>query len=66
MNTVCLVVDASHLLGSQPGGAQEARPPSQSWPVQDCVPNASLRSVAYEAEALGQGYQVCLLNLPEQ
>ena len=30
LHTVCLVADASHLLGSQPGGAQESGPPSQS------------------------------------
>lgn len=38
MNTVCPVADASHLLGSQPGGSQEAGPPSQSWLVQGWIP----------------------------
>lgn len=51
VNTVCPVADASHLLGSQPGSAQETQPPSQSWLVQGWAPEASLRSVvAYEAE----------------
>lgn len=64
--TVCLVADASHLLGSQPGGAQESGPPSQSWPVQGWVPKALLRSVAYEAQSLSQAHQMCLLSCPEQ
>lgn len=65
MNTVCLGAGASHLLGFQVGGVQEAGPPSQSWLVQHWVPKASLRSVAYETEALGQAYQACPLSCPE-
>lgn len=65
MNTVCLEAGASHLLGSQVGGAQEAGPPSESWLVQRWVPKASRRSVAYETEALGQAYQACQPSGPE-